>query len=309
MNESIIDIGVNLMHPSFDKDREAVTAAAQAEGVSPLIITGTSVNGSRKAREYAALHPGKLYATAGVHPHDVKTCDAATLPALRELAAYDEVVAIGECGLDYNRDFSPRPVQREWFEKQAALAVELGMPLFLHERDASEDFTAILRAVGAGGTLRTPHSGAMPRKFRGLTNMVVHCFTGTEAELERYLELGAYIGITGWICDERRGQGLRSLVRRIPPDRLLIETDAPFLLPRDLEKIVAGEKRRSGRNEPRFLRHLARVIAQCQGKDEEQLAEETRENTRRFFGIARAAYPATGVSFFRISSRNGKIPW
>jgi TatD DNase family protein len=263
-NESIIDIGVNLMHPSFDRDREAVMAAAQAEGVSPLIITGTSVKDSLKAQGYAALHPGKLYATAGVHPHDAKTCDAATLPALREIAAHDEVVAIGECGLDYNRDFSPRPVQREWFEKQAALAVELGMPLFLHERDASEDFTAILRALN-------------------VTNMVVHCFTGTEAELERYLELGAYIGVTGWICDERRGQGLRSLIRRIPSDRLLIETDAPFLLPRDLGKTAQGEKTRSGRNEPRFLRHIARVIAQCQGKDEEQLARETRENTRRFF--------------------------
>lgn len=261
MNESIIDIGVNLTHPSFDRDREAVMAAAQAAGVSPLIITGTSVQDSRKAREYAALHPGKLYATAGVHPHDAKTCGPATLPALRELAARDEVVAIGECGLDYNRDFSPRPVQREWFEKQAALAVELGMPLFLHERDASEDFTAILRAAG-------------------VTNMVVHCFTGTEAELERCLELGAYIGVTGWICDERRGRGLRSLVRRIPADRLLIETDAPFLFPRDI-----GEKSRNGRNEPRFLRHIVRVIAGCLEKDEEQLARETRENTRRFFGL------------------------
>jgi TatD DNase family protein len=261
-NEVIIDIGINLMHPSFDRDREAAAAAAEAAGVSPLIITGTSVEDSRKAMEYAALHPGKLYATAGVHPHDAKNCGPSTLPALRELAAHDAVVALGECGLDYNRDFSPRPVQREWFEKQAALAVELGMPLFLHERDASEDFTAILRASG-------------------VTNMAVHCFTGTEAELERYLELGAYIGVTGWICDERRGQGLRSLVRRIPSDRLLIETDAPFLLPRDL-----GEKVKGGRNEPRFLRHIARVIAQCLGKDEDQLARETRENTCRFFRIS-----------------------
>jgi TatD DNase family protein len=261
VNETIIDIGINLMHPSFDRDREEVMAVAEAAGVSPLIITGTSVEDSRKALEYAALHPGKLYATAGVHPHDAKTCNAATLPALRQLASCNAAVAIGECGLDYNRDFSPRPVQREWFEKQAALAVELGIPLFLHERDASEDFTAILRACG-------------------VTNMVVHCFTGTEAELERYLELGAYIGVTGWICDERRGQHLRSLVRRIPPDRLLVETDAPFLFPRDLGKTARG-----GRNEPRFLRHIVRTIAQCLEKDEEQLARETRENTRRFFRI------------------------
>jgi TatD DNase family protein len=258
VHETIIDIGVNLMHPSFDRDREAVMAAAGAEGVCPLIITGTSIADSRKALEYAAQHPGKLYATVGVHPHDAKTCDAATLPALRELAAHGAAVALGECGLDYNRDFSPRPVQREWFEKQAALAVELGMPLFLHERDASEDFTAILHSCG-------------------VTNMAVHCFTGMEAELERYLELGAYIGITGWICDERRGQHLRSLVRRIPVNRLLIETDAPFLLPRDLL--------RGGRNEPRFLRHIARTIARCLEKDEEQLARETRENACRFFRL------------------------
>jgi TatD DNase family protein len=261
------------MHPSFDRDREAVTAAARAEGVFPLIITGTSIKDSRKALEYAALYPGKLYATAGVHPHDAKTCDTSTLPALRELAAHDAAVALGECGLDYNRDFSPRPVQREWFEKQAALAVELDMPIFLHERDASDDFAAILQACG-------------------VTNMVVHCFTGTEAELERYLELGAYIGVTGWICDERRGQHLRSLVRRIPSNRLLIETDAPFLLPRDLGKTVQG-----GRNEPRFLRHIARTIARCLEKDEGQLARETRENTRRFFRLNEIAKSGCVPSF------------
>jgi TatD DNase family protein len=285
--ETIIDIGVNLMHPSFDRDREAVMAAAEAAGVSPLIITGTSVADSRKALEYAARHPGKLYATAGVHPHDAKTCDAATLPALRELAAHDAAAALGECGLDYNRDFSPRPVQREWFEKQAALAVELGMPLFLHERDASEDFTAILRACA-------------------VTDMVVHCFTGTEAELERYLEMGAYIGVTGWICDERRGRHLRSLVRRIPANRLLIETDAPFLLPRDIVPDIVPDagKIRSGRNEPRFLRHIARTIARCLEKDEDQLAHETRENACRFFRLHGAPRGISGIS-----SRSGKTPW
>jgi TatD DNase family protein len=266
-NGTIIDIGVNLMHPSFDRDREAVIASAGDAGVSPLIITGTSVEDSRKALEYAALYPGRLYATAGVHPHDAKTCGASTLPALKELAAHDAAVAIGECGLDYNRDFSPRPLQREWFEKQAVLAVELGMPLFLHERDASEDFTAILRATG-------------------VTDMAVHCFTGTEAELERYLERGAYIGVTGWICDERRGRRLRSLVRGIPPDRLLIETDAPFLFPRDMGIPAGSEKPRSGRNEPRFLGHILRTIAGCLEKDEELLARETRENARRFFRLA-----------------------
>jgi TatD DNase family protein len=257
--ETIIDTGVNLMHPSFDKDREAVAAAARADGVSPLIITGTSLEDSRKAMEYAALHPGCLYATAGLHPHDAKSYGPSTLPALRELALRG-AVAIGECGLDYNRDFSPRPAQRECFEKQAALAVELGLPLFLHVRDAWEDFTAILRSCG-------------------VKDMVVHCFTGSAADLERCLEMGAFIGLTGWICDERRGRELRSLARLIPHDRLLIETDAPFLLPRDM-------KARAGRNEPRFLRHILRVVAGILGKDEDQLARETRENSRRFFGLS-----------------------
>jgi TatD DNase family protein len=261
--EPIIDIGSNLTHSSFDRDREAVLAAAEAAGVSPLIITGASVKDSRKALGYAAQFPGRIYVTAGVHPHDAKTCGPSTMDSLRELAAQDAVVAIGECGLDYNRDFSPRPVQREWFEKQAALAVELGMPLFLHERDASEDFTAILKNC----------RGNIP-------GMVVHCFTGTEGELERYLDLGAFIGITGWICDERRGSGLQSLVKKIPPDRLLIETDAPFLIPRDLD-----EKVRSGRNEPRFLPHIAASIARRLNRDPEQLAREIQANTRRFFGI------------------------
>ncbi|MDR3247511.1 MAG: TatD family hydrolase [Treponema sp.] len=263
MAAQLIDIGVNLTHPSFDRDREAVLAAAEAAGVSPLIITGTSAAASQKALEYASCHPGKLYATAGVHPHDVKNCDGSTLAALRELAARDMVVAIGECGLDYNRDFSPRPVQREWFEKQVQLAGELGMPLFLHEREAFEDFAAILRNS----------RGSLP-------GLVVHCFTGTEAELAGYRELDAYIGITGWICDERRGKHLRSLVGKIPADRLLLETDAPFLIPRDL-----NEGPRNNRNEPRFLPHIAQVIADCLGKDAAQLARETFANTRRFFGI------------------------
>ncbi|GHU99797.1 preprotein translocase subunit TatD [Spirochaetia bacterium] len=275
----LIDIGINLMHPSFDKDREPVIAAACATGVSPLIITGTGVASSRDAARYAAQYSAryaapKLYATAGVHPHDAKSCDSDTIACLRELAkpaARSVVVAIGECGLDYNRDFSPRPVQREWFEKQIQLAAELDMPLFLHERDAFDDFSAILENAGPV-----------------VTRMVVHCFTGTERELEIYLELGAYIGITGWICDERRGRHLGELIRRIPADRLMIETDAPFLLPRDLSggtPAHGSRPGRSGRNEPRFLPHIARVIAGHLGKDAEILAAETIANTRRFFGI------------------------
>jgi TatD DNase family protein len=259
----LIDIGVNLMNKAFAGDREAVWEAAAAAGVSPLVITGASEEDSLRAARYAALYPGKLYATAGVHPHNARLCGPETLAALRRIASMPCVAAIGECGLDYNRDFSPRPAQREWFEKQAVLAGELGMPLFLHERDAFDDFYAILSARRAD-----------------LKAAVVHCFTGTERELSAYLDLDCYIGITGWICDERRGRHLISLLRQIPPDRLLLETDAPYLIPRDME-----DSRRSARNEPRYLPHIASVAAGALGKDPEILAEETWANTRRFFDL------------------------
>jgi TatD DNase family protein len=271
----VADIGVNLTHPSFDRDREAVIVRARDAGVSPLIITGTSVESSGAAACYAAsfaaLPDGtrSLYSTAGVHPHDAKSCGEGTIAALRELAGREAVIAIGECGLDYERDFSPRPVQRLWFEKQIELAAELGMPLFLHERGAFDDFSAVLKQHAAG-----------------IKNFAVHCFTGGRRELESYLSLGAYIGITGWFCDERRGAHLWDIAGEIPAGRLMVETDAPFLLPRDLprpESVMRGG--RSGRNEPQYLPHIVGAIAAQTGKDPEQLAGETFAATRQFFGI------------------------
>ncbi|QDH22159.1 hypothetical protein FFV09_15690 [Saccharibacillus brassicae] len=258
-----IDIGVNLMHRSFGSDRERVVEAAVQAGVTPLILTGTSVRSSQAAAEYARAYPGRLYATAGVHPHDAKSCDAHTLQALRELAAGGEVFAIGECGLDYNRDFSPRDVQREVFAQQIGLAAELALPLFLHERDAHADFARLLRE-------HRPEN----------VPAVVHCFTGSEEELRAYLEMGLHIGITGWICDERRGRQLRELVRLIPPDRLMIETDAPFLTPRDLRP-----KPKDGRNEPAFLPHIAAAVAECTGRSAESVMDQTTKTAKTFFNI------------------------
>lgn len=147
MNHNIIDIGVNLMHRSFQADREQVVEHAIANHVTPLIITGTSLRNSLEASRFAGRYPGKLYATAGVHPHDAKSCSEETMAKLKELAALPQVVAIGECGLDYNRDFSPRDIQRKWFAEQIRLALELNMPLFLHEREAFSDFMAILKGI------------------------------------------------------------------------------------------------------------------------------------------------------------------
>ena len=263
----LIDIGINLMNPSYDKDRDEVVKAAVRAGVSPLVITGSGERSSMAAALYAsefnAGNPGTLYTTAGIHPHEAKRCGNGTIELCRSIALEKGAKAIGECGLDYNRDFSPRDVQRRWFVKQAELAAELSLPLFLHERDAFTDFSIILREY-----------------VKAVPAAVVHCFTGTGEELDYYLSLGCYIGITGWICDERRGKHLRELVKNIPRSRLMLETDGPFLLPRDLPFKV-----RNRRNESQYLCHIAQTVAQLLDKDPEKLAKETVANTKKFFGI------------------------
>jgi TatD DNase family protein len=258
---SLVDIGVNLMSPAFDRDREDVIARAEAVGVKTLIITGSSIEGSAEALAFAQLHP-QCKTTAGVHPHNAKDWDAAAVARLEELAAR-KPVAVGECGLDYNRNFSPPQAQRKCFEDQLALAARLGKPVFLHERDAFDDFLSILK-----------------QDRSRLPGAVVHCFTGGEAELDAYLALDCYIGITGWICDERRGAHLIPLLRHIPADRLLLETDAPYLMPRNLPRSARGK---SGRNEPCFLPHIAAFIAETLGKTPDQLAAETSANADCLF--------------------------
>ena len=265
---NFIDIGINLMSPSFDRDRTDVIARAGAAGVKGLVITGSNIENSITAYKFAADHQF-CRTTAGVHPHNAKDWNGSG--KLKEIFTGEEsaagiIAAVGECGLDYNRDFSPRDAQRKCFEDQLALAALLGKPVFLHERDASGDFSAILK------------------KYRGkLPGAVVHCFTGTEAELEAYLALDCYIGITGWICDERRGTHLIPLLRQIPPNRLLLETDAPYLLPRNLPRTICGK---NGRNEPCFLPHIAAFAAGILGKTTEQIAEETSANAARLFNFS-----------------------
>lgn len=260
----LIDIGINLTHRSFESDREAVLRRAREAGVTTLILTGTSVKGSREALRLARQHPHTLFSTAGVHPHDARHCTDETIEILRKLAESSEVVAIGECGLDYNRDFSPRPDQNRWFEAQIKLASEVKKPLFLHERDAHTAFVQILK----------------PYRDQ-LTAGVVHCFTGTEAELKAYLDLDLHIGITGWICDERRGQHLQKLVKLVPLNRLMVETDAPFLIPRNLHP-----KPKDTRNEPAYLPHIVRTIARCLGKTPEEVAAETTATATAFFQLS-----------------------
>ena len=258
----LIDIGINLGHDSYDADREAVLSRAAAAGVVQMLITGSSLAGSRSGVALARAHPGRLFATAGVHPHHASELTAATFSDLAELARAPEVVAVGECGLDYYRDFSPREAQRQAFHRQLELARETGKPVFLHQRDSHEDFLAILREHGV------QHSG------------VAHCFTGGGAQLRAYLELGLAIGITGWICDERRGAHLKSLMREIPAGRLLLETDGPYLLPRDLEPRPA-----SRRNEPAYLPHIATAVAHARGEPIASLARSSTEGARALFHL------------------------
>lgn len=257
----LIDIGANLAHDSFDTDRDAVMQRAADAGVAQMVVTGSSEEATRRAIELARAHPGVLYATCGVHPHHAADLTAETLPTLQSLAREPEVKAVGECGLDYFRDFSPRDLQRRAFGWQLELAKATGKPVFLHQRDAHDDFLAIL-------------------KEHGIRNGVAHCFTAGEKERDAYLELGLHIGITGWINDERRGLHLREVVKGIPPDRLMVETDAPYLLPRDIRPAP-----KSRRNEPHYLPYVVRAIATARGESAEAVAAASTIAARRFFAL------------------------
>ncbi|MGI9302697.1 MAG: TatD family hydrolase [Gammaproteobacteria bacterium] len=259
----LVDICFNFTHSSFRDDEAAVLQRAVEAGVTTLMVTGSSVEESEDCIALAARYPESLYATAGVHPHLSEKWGAGTRARLKELAADAKVKAIGEAGLDYNRNYSPQAAQRHAFEQQIGLACETGLPLFLHQRDAHEDFVNILR----------------PYREQ-LAQTVVHCFTGSSSELDAYLELDLHIGITGWICDERRGRHLHELVHRIPLDRLMIETDSPYLLPRDLHP-----KPKDRRNEPAYLPHILRTVARCLDQPAEAVAAATTANAHRFYGL------------------------
>jgi TatD DNase family protein len=259
----LIDIGANLTHQSFAADLDRVMARAAAAGVTRQVATGADLASSRRAAALAAQHPESLWSTAGVHPHHAASFDPARRDDWILLLAQTRVVAVGECGLDYFRDLSPRAVQRSAFAAQLEIAVSVQKPVFLHQRDAHQDFIAILKDYRAR-----------------LSGAVAHCFTGGTAELEDYLALDLSVGVTGWVCDQRRGLALREAVAHIPAHRLMLETDSPYLLPRDLQPRPA-----SRRNEPGFLPHIARTVAGLRGEALETLAAATTRNAVQFFGL------------------------
>lgn len=259
----IVDIGANLTHDTFDDDRDEMMQRAVDAGIAKMVVTGSSDQGNKDAAALAEAHPGLLYATAGVHPHHASDYDDGSADLIRALAKSDVVVAIGECGLDYFRNYSPRDAQLGAFRSQLEIAAETGLPVFLHQRDAHDDFVEVIEPM-----------------LPGLSRAVAHCFTGEGESLREYLALGLSIGITGWICDERRGMHLRDIVPIIPDDKLMIETDAPYLLPRTLQP-----KPKSRRNEPAYLTEVLRIVAKARGQTEEHVARITTDNAMRFFDL------------------------
>lgn len=256
-----IDCGVNL--PTADKVDEfkVILDEASREDVRRFILIATNVDESRRAVEFAEQDE-RCIVTVGVHPHQAAQAAPDFIQQLKELAQHPSVRAIGECGLDFNRNFSPPDVQRQVFAAQVALAVETQLPLYLHERDALQDQLEIL----------TPAMDKIPGAF-------THCFTGGREALAAYQALGCYIGVTGWVCDERRGQALAEAVPGIDAQRLLLETDTPYLLPRTLKP-----RPKSGANHPKYIPHIGAHVATLRGETPQELAALTSENTACLFG-------------------------
>ncbi|GGI88063.1 TatD family hydrolase [Shewanella gelidii] len=258
-----IDIAVNLVGSALEKDLHTIIENAVNQQVSPLIVIGSDVEESEQASKLCQQYPQQLFSTAGVHPHQAKTWDDQSCERLKQLYRQRHVVAVGECGLDYNRDFSPRPEQRAAFEAQLNIAVELNLPVLMHERDASTDFIAILKNYRAE-----------------LPAALLHCFTGNRQALEQYLELDLHLGVTGWVCDERRGAELASLVPDIPNDRLMLETDSPYLLPRSMRP-----KPKSSKNKPEYLPFIAQTVADLRQQPLDELAAHCYANSLDFFKL------------------------
>ena len=271
----LVDIGANLCHRDFKGDLQALLQRAKTRNVFPILVTGTSLRASEEAHRLCEEHPDFLYSTAGVHPHDAKSCDEKTIGKLKALASHPNVVAIGECGLDFDRNFSEPAVQEHWFAEQLRLAAECKKPVFLHERSAHLKFVEILENH---------------REILDLSTCVVHFFTGSPKELKTYLDMGMYIGITGWVTNRDKGADLRKAVKQIPLDRIMIETDAPFLAPRN-GVTETGERARVNRNEPELLHLVLSELAELMGVTQEELATASTANAHRFFNIPLPAAP------------------
>ena len=259
---ALIDIGANLTHSQLLNNIHTVIENFKKVRVDKVIITSSDIHDTEMALDLIEKFPNLFYTTVGFHPHNAKNFKEKDLEYMENLAKNPNVISIGECGLDYYREYSPRNQQILCFEKQLFLSSKLNLPIFLHERGAHHDFCSILE-----------------KYMEKINNCVVHCFTGTKEELLRYIDLGCYIGITGWITDMERGSHLHDIIQLVPEDRLLVETDSPYLIPRNIDK-------KHGRiNEPAYLPYIVKAISQCLNKNMKYVCDKTYENTKMFFNI------------------------
>ncbi len=254
------DAGVNLFSAQFDADRQQVVMQAQQAGVNELLLISSDLSETLDNVQFCRQQTG-CYTTAGVHPHQADHVSADWLIQLEQQLQQPNVVAVGECGLDFNRMFSEKAQQLRVFSAQLSLAKQQRKAVYLHERDAFADQIALLQS-------------------HQINHGIAHCFTGDETELRAYLDLGLYIGITGWLCDERRGQSLQQALNYVPLDRLVLETDAPYLLPRNLT-----DKPKNRRNEPAFLPAIGAKVAALLQLELSAVATASRQNALQLFGI------------------------
>ncbi|WP_267404118.1 MULTISPECIES: TatD family hydrolase [unclassified Chryseobacterium] len=259
---TFIDIGINLTNKQFYNEQEEIINRALDNGVEQMILTGTSVRRSKESAEIAEDYPEIIFSTAGIHPHDAKSFNNESIHELRKLLRLDHVVSVGECGLDFDRDFSPRSIQEKCYRAQLELSIEVNKPLFFHERLAFKRFNEITDEY-----------------LSKLPKAVVHCFTGALEEAKIYLDKGFYLGFTGAISDQGRFKYLEEVIKYVPLDRIMIETDAPFMLPKNMPRM------QNRRNEPSFLPYVAQTIANVKKISISEVADETTEVAKSFFRI------------------------
>jgi len=260
IQNSYFDIGANLTHESFNKDFNRVIEEAKLNNVKKICITSTSIDDTKISLNLAEKNQDFFITTCGIHPHYADSFEESDIEKIKKLSNHDSVKAIGETGLDFYRDFSKKENQILCFRSQIEIAQELNLPLFLHQREAHKDFIHCFDHIDLK------------------VNAVVHCFTENKEKFYEYLDKGFWIGFTGWICDPVRGKHMIDLISTMPLDRIMIETDSPYLLPKNLK--VKGR-----RNEPKFIVEVAKKIAKLQNKDLEEITQIFFENSQKFFNL------------------------
>lgn len=258
---NICDIACNFTSDRFADDLDKVITRALDKNVKKFVLLCSELTEVNKIIQIKEAYPSNIFYTFGTHPHNANTFNHDSIPLLKSLISEHKPNAVGEIGLDYFRNHSSQDEQIFAFEEQLKIAINNDLPVYLHQRDAHDDFLSLLK-----------HYKNDIRKG------VVHCFTGTKDQLDEYLDMGFYIGLTGWICDERRNRELRESIRSIPIDKLMLETDSPYLIPRNLPS-----KPKNNRNEPMYITHIANEIAMLMDIDINKLLKKTFNNSIDFF--------------------------